>query len=550
MSMKKKFMFVLFSVLIIAFSLGFSQATIKAADAKPIGWTYTSGTWYYLDANGVKLTNKWEQDKSLNWFYLKEDGAMATNKWAQDGSKRWFYLGTEGAMATNKWAQDNSKKWFYLGTDGAMQVNTWAQDGSKRWFFLSSDGSMKTSSWISYNSNWYYVNADGAKAVSTITPDGYIVDADGIWGGKTAVTKDTSPPVITLKGGSPLTISGAAGYTDPGVTITDNIDATLKPTITYTDSLGRYLTNIDLTKATTYTITYNAMDSAGNKAVPVVRTVVVTNPVVTPPPVVSVDTTAPVITLKGYSTLSIKNGLIYSDAGATVTDSVDTALIPTKIITDAAGNILTKIDTTKAGTYKVTYNAVDSAGNKAIPVIRTVVVKEVNAPIKFAIDMGHNAAYDSGAVGIRREDDCTREVANLVMQKLTALKYDVVNTLPTNATSTRDSLQQRCDNANAAGADYYVSIHFNVFNGVAQGTEVYYYDGNEIGKIRASNVLSEITSLGYTDRGVKATSTLYVLKNTDMPAILIECAFLDSTADMDRYNPEAMASAIVKGLTK
>ncbi|MBD0389332.1 MAG: peptidoglycan-binding protein, partial [Nostoc sp. C3-bin3] len=51
------------------------------------------------------------------------------------------------------------------------------------------------------------------------------------------------------------------------------------------------------------------------------------------------------------------------------------------------------------------------------------------------------------------------------------------------------------------------------------------------------------------NRGVKSGSHLYVLKNTDMPAILVECCFIDSQKDMNLFEPEAMANAIVKGLT-
>ena len=521
MIMNKRFLTIFFSILFIALSLGFSQSIAKAVAAKPTGWSYISGNWCYLDAKGTKMTNKWAQDKSLKWFYLKADGTMAVNKWAQDSSKKWFYLGSDGSMQTNKWYQDSSKKWFYVGSDGAM----------------------KTSSWISYKDKWYYVNTDGSMAVNSLTPDGYTVDSAGAWDGKPAATKpvtlDTTAPVITLKGYTTVSINTGTVYTDVGATIKDNVDTSLNPIVTITDAAGRFYSSIDTTKACTFTITYNAVDAAGNKATPIVRTIIVTGADI-------VDTVPPVITLKGYATMSVKNGIIYTDAGATAADNVDLSINPTTIITDASGNKLTKINTTKAGTYKITYNAVDTAGNIAVPVIRTVIVKEVGAPITFAIDIGHNAAYDGGAVGIRAENDCTKEVGTKVMQKLTALGYGVVNCAPTAPTSTTDSLKQRCDIANAAGADYFVSVHFNIGGG--QGTEIYYI--SDTGKALASNILPEIAALGYTNRGVKLNTTYYVLKNTNEPAILIECAFLDSVNDMNLYNADAIAGAIVKGLTK
>ncbi|MCW6111708.1 peptidoglycan-binding protein, partial [Clostridium sporogenes] len=57
-----------------------------------------------------------------------------------------------------------------------------------------------------------------------------------------------------------------------------------------------------------------------------------------------------------------------------------------------------------------------------------------------------------------------------------------------------------------------------------------------------------ICALGYTNRGIKDGSNLYVLKHTKAKAMLIECCFCDNREDMNRYNAENMADAIVKGL--
>lgn len=84
-----------------------------------------------------------------------------------------------------------------------------------------------------------------------------------------------------------------------------------------------------------------------------------------------VDTTAPVITLIGSSTVNIYVGDTYIDEGATSTDDVDG---------DITGNIIITglpIDTTATGTHIITYNVSDSAGNPADEVIRTVIVNEI-----------------------------------------------------------------------------------------------------------------------------------------------------------------------------
>ncbi|MDM9581538.1 MULTISPECIES: N-acetylmuramoyl-L-alanine amidase [unclassified Nostoc] len=167
--------------------------------------------------------------------------------------------------------------------------------------------------------------------------------------------------------------------------------------------------------------------------------------------------------------------------------------------------------------------------------------------MKFGIDSGHNCPPDTGARGIKFEDNLTIDVGNRVIAKLRALGNEVVVCRPSSANTVRDSLSKRCSTANASKVDIFVSIHFNAFNKQANGTEV--FATSENGRKIAKPVLDEIVKLGFFNRGVKSGSHLFVLKNTDMPAILIECCFLDSQKDMNLFNPEAMANAIVKGLT-
>lgn len=167
--------------------------------------------------------------------------------------------------------------------------------------------------------------------------------------------------------------------------------------------------------------------------------------------------------------------------------------------------------------------------------------------MKFGIDIGHNCPPDTGARGIKFEDNLTIDVGNRVISKLRALGHEVIECRPQRAGTVRESLSQRCDRANSARVETFVSIHFNVFNQQANGTEVYAV-GEQSRKI-AKKVLDEIVKIGFFSRGVKNGSHLFVLRNTNMTRILIEGCFLDSKKDMAVYNPEALANAIVKGLT-
>lgn len=167
--------------------------------------------------------------------------------------------------------------------------------------------------------------------------------------------------------------------------------------------------------------------------------------------------------------------------------------------------------------------------------------------MKYGIDMGHNAPPDTGVTGIRQEDDLTIEVGQRVASRLRALGHQVVICTPKTAYSVTNSLWQRTNTANVNNVDFYVSIHFNGFNWRTFGTEIYAI--SQGGRTVAERVLNEIVKLGFFNRGVKDGSHLYVLRHTAMPSILVECCFADSKADMNLYNADKMADAIVKGLT-
>lgn len=166
--------------------------------------------------------------------------------------------------------------------------------------------------------------------------------------------------------------------------------------------------------------------------------------------------------------------------------------------------------------------------------------------MKFGIDMGHNVSPDTGATGIQVEDALTRAVGTQLMAKLSAAGHSVINCTPSQASSVTDSLQQRVNKANNNNVDIFVCIHFNFFNGQAHGSEVYAIS-NAAGKI-GRGVLDEIVKLGFTDRGINDQQNFFVLVHTSMPAILIECCFVDSSIDMSLFDANKMAEAISTGL--
>lgn len=165
--------------------------------------------------------------------------------------------------------------------------------------------------------------------------------------------------------------------------------------------------------------------------------------------------------------------------------------------------------------------------------------------MRIAFDPGHRCRFDGGAVGIKREEDLIDAVGDNLVKRLRNNGHQVLNVRPTWASSTINSLSRRCQSANNWNADIFVSLHFNVFNGKAHGTEVYAISGK--GKSIARKVVNNIAGLGYYNRGVKHKG-FYILRYTSMPAILIEGCFVDSWRDMNLFDADKMAAAIARGL--
>ena len=172
---------------------------------------------------------------------------------------------------------------------------------------------------------------------------------------RTVNVVDTTAPVMTLVGNNPIDVEAATTYTDAGATAQDNYDGDITSSITTTN-------NIDMNTVGTYSVIYNVVDANGNSAVPLIRTVNV------------VDTTAPVITIIGSNPVDIQVGSVYNDAGATAADTLEGDL-------SSSITVVNNVDANTVGTYTVTYDVTDSAGNQATQAVRTVNVNSApNTP--------------------------------------------------------------------------------------------------------------------------------------------------------------------------
>ena len=170
----------------------------------------------------------------------------------------------------------------------------------------------------------------------------------------------------------------------------------------------------------------------------------------------------------------------------------------------------------------------------------------------FIIAVGHTASGNVGCGVIDRlnESDCTREIGALVAEYLKEKGHEVNLLRIDNSNSYNcQDCYERANEANeivkTTEVELYLEIHINAGGGT--GPEVLITGKSEVANqyaAKVSNVLA--SSLNLPNRGVK-TRSLIVLNNTVMPAILVECLFADSD-DADKYDPEVIARAIVRGL--
>jgi N-acetylmuramoyl-L-alanine amidase len=130
------------------------------------------------------------------------------------------------------------------------------------------------------------------------------------------------------------------------------------------------------------------------------------------------------------------------------------------------------------------------------------------------------------------------------LEELLVARKVVVKTFHDNtSTSQSQNLNTIVAYHNSQNRDLDVSVHFNAFDGNAQGTEVLFVTQEAL----ARDVSAAISAAGgFTNRGAKKRTDLAFLNGTHEPAILLEVCFCDSRVDSDKYNAkfEAICTAI------
>ena len=183
-------------------------------------------------------------------------------------------------------------------------------------------------------------------------------------------------------------------------------------------------------------------------------------------------------------------------------------------------------------------------------------IKKEDDKMRICIDAGHGGE-DPGAVGPAgtKEKDVNLAIA-LALQK--ALERNGITVVMTRKQdiAKRLTINERCFIANNADVDYLVSIHANADSDrddkTGHGTETYAYSKTSKGYQLAQAIQKEVVAAnGLDDRGVRIKQ-LDILKKTKAPAVLVETAFLNNSAEEKLLTDAAFqrltAEAIAKGI--
>ena len=227
----------------------------------------------------------------------------------------------------------------------------------------------------------------------------------------------------------------------------------------------------------------------------------------------------------------------------------------------------------RTGTYTVHLYYKDSSGGLTGAGGTTTVLSEVPVQRSYTvyIDPGHGGIDSGASYGGVYEKNLALSVANKLKANLIQLGYQVLMTRT--ADYNVDFKTERSQMANQSNADLFISIHFNATglpSSDATGIETYWYQydpeyqpkinaamHNDPNRLAESEILANqvqtslISGTGAVNRGVRR-DTFAVLRETAIPAILVELGFMDNPSDLQKINQDSyqtkLANALAQGI--
>ena len=170
---------------------------------------------------------------------------------------------------------------------------------------------------------------------------------------------------------------------------------------------------------------------------------------------------------------------------------------------------------------------------------------------KVIIDAGHGG-QEPGAVYEGRQEK--EDALQLALDVGNALERRGISVSYTRVSDVYDSPYEKAAMANASDADIFLSIHRNAMPvpGTASGVENLVYEDSGTAGALGRNIGEALAEAGWTDLGVKERPGLVVLRNTKIPAVLVEVGFINNEKDNEFLdaNMAATADAIADGVLK
>ena len=203
-------------------------------------------------------------------------------------------------------------------------------------FEIVIDGQVRTSTIGEYKVTYYLRSSSGEESSKKT---------------RTVTVIDSTSPVLELLGEDELTVEAGSDYIEPGALVSDNYDQDLEFEV---------IGDVDTSVLGEQILTYFTIDQSGNESEQINRVVTV------------VDTTAPELILQGEELMFVEAGEVFLDPGVNIIDNYDMDI---DFLVD--GNV----DTNALGEYTLTYSAVDSEGNQAESITRTIIVQDTTAPV-------------------------------------------------------------------------------------------------------------------------------------------------------------------------
>lgn len=174
---------------------------------------------------------------------------------------------------------------------------------------------------------------------------------------------------------------------------------------------------------------------------------------------------------------------------------------------------------------------------------------------KVFIGVGHGGSDPGAVANNTKEKDLNLAIALACRDELAR---HGVSVKVSRTTDENDPISEEIKECNAYSPDLAIDIHNNAGGG--DGAEVFYHYGGGKGKTLAENILAEIVKVGQNSRGAKIRKNSSgkdyygFIREVAAPAVIVECAFVDNSTDIQILSTEsqrkAMGVAIAKGILR